>query len=42
MKDVNLYRTETIAANGETIRLVYEQDEDTGGVFWSERASDGR
>jgi hypothetical protein len=36
MGDVNLYRTEMIAANGETIRLVYEQDEDILEVFFGQ------
>ena len=36
MEDVNLYRTEMIAANGETIRLVYEQDKDILEVFFGQ------
>ena len=34
MSDLKLHRTEVSAANGETIRLVYDENGDMLDVFW--------
>ena len=36
MSDLKLHRTEVRAANGETIRLVYDEDEDMLDIFFGE------
>jgi uncharacterized protein YuzE len=36
MGDVNLYRTELIAENGEKVRLVYDEDADILDIFFGE------
>ena len=36
MSDVNLYQTEVLTANRETVRLVYDKDEDILEVFFGQ------
>lgn len=36
MSDLNLYQTQVITLNGETIRLVYDKDEDILEVFFGQ------